>query len=154
MGEGLEGRSGGITGLVRVIRDHGEALEADLIERGLRLRNVGTEEFTWADLSAIVRHLPDSSALVRDSMDDLQREKAQWGVAEQLMAVMANALNVLVWAKTEDASKGINKPEPILPPGVTPPNSGAGEIHEVLEQLNNPLLDEYMAGWEDTPADH
>lgn len=45
-------------------------------------------------------------------------EKQRWGLAEQLLAVNADALNWLVWSKTKDAEKGRNKPKPIPRPGV------------------------------------
>jgi len=42
--------------------------------------------------------------------------KIGWGIDTQLFIAMVNDLNWLVWAKTENAEKGINRPKPIKPP--------------------------------------
>ena len=57
---------------------------------------LGTDQLTLRDLWVIVRHAPRDSALT--------------------------ALIVgLWWAKTTDAPKGRNRPDPVLRPGQTPP---------------------------------
>ncbi|WAB10580.1 tail assembly chaperone [Gordonia phage Ecliptus] len=45
--------TGGIFGLHRLLEEHGEAVEYDLIERGLRLRDLGKPWFSWTDLRAL-----------------------------------------------------------------------------------------------------
>lgn len=47
-------------------------------------------------------------------------EKAYWTLTNQLLAMIADALRWLQWARTEDGSKNRNAPEPISRPGVTP----------------------------------
>lgn len=58
MGEKWGTHCGGIIGLLGEIEKHGQALEYDLIRMGLRLRRVGSKEFTWRDLWIIVQQLP------------------------------------------------------------------------------------------------
>lgn len=105
---------GGIRGLVRLIWDHGEALEYDLIERGLRLRDVGQPAFTWRDLRIIVRYLPRESALV----NELDPDAAGWSLESLLLATVADGIHWLQWAKTKDGQKGRHQPKPIPRPGV------------------------------------
>ncbi|WP_036959376.1 hypothetical protein [Promicromonospora kroppenstedtii] len=38
--------------------EHREAIEADLIALGLRLRHAGTDALAWHELYAVIRHLP------------------------------------------------------------------------------------------------
>jgi len=45
-------------------------------------------------------------------------ERRGWTLTNQLLAVIADCLRWLQWAKTEDGSKGYNMPEPIERPGV------------------------------------
>jgi len=80
---------------------------------GLRLRDLGSERLTWTDLRAIVRHSPVDSALIRAK----EPERSRWGVSEYLLAVIADSLRWLVWAKTKDAKRNRNRPKPIPRPG-------------------------------------
>lgn len=84
-----------------------------MIALGLRLRDLGSESFTWSDLRAIVKHLPQDAALRRST----HPEESRWGVSEYLLAVIADSLRWLVWAKTKDAKRNRNKPKPIPRPG-------------------------------------
>lgn len=84
-----------------------------MIERGLRLRDLGSERFTWADLKVFVLHLPESSAYWRAR----EPERSRWGFAEYMLASIADSLRWLVWAKTRDAKRGRNRPKPIPRPG-------------------------------------
>lgn len=56
-------------------------------------------------------------------------EAAGWTLTNQLLALIADVLRWLQWAKTKDGSKGRNQPEPISRPGVkslrTPVHPGA-----------------------------
>lgn len=112
----LQHRRGGILGLLTLCEQHTEAVEADLIRLGLRLRWLGTPDFDWCDLRAIIRHADPSSALVRE----MQPDAARWGVVEQLLAEAVDTLHWLQWAKTKDAQTKPprNPPKPIPRPGV------------------------------------
>ena len=65
MAGGVRGGRGGIGGLLRLLREHGEAVEYDLIALGLRLDDLGTERLSWRDLLVIARQSPPGSALNR-----------------------------------------------------------------------------------------
>lgn len=45
-------------------------------------------------------------------------ESADWTLEAHLMASMVDSLRWLQWAKTKDAEKGKNAPEPVPRPGV------------------------------------
>lgn len=77
------------------------------------MRDLGTEGFTWSDLRAIVKHLPADSAYWRKR----EPEKSRWGVSEYLLAMIADSLRWLVWAKTPDAKHNRRRPAPIPRPG-------------------------------------
>lgn len=111
MAGGVAGFGGGILGLLCVVEEHGDALEYDLIRAGLRLRDCPSEAFTWRDLLVFVRHSDDRSALWQ-----AQHPKFKgWPIEARLLAIIANALRWLVWAKTRDGAKNRNKPVPIGP---------------------------------------
>ena len=100
--------------LAALVEDQRRAVEADLIDRNLRLRYLGEPWFTWSDFAAIVEWLPRDSAYVRATDPDA----ANYGVAEYALAQSVDALNHLVWFKTKDGSKGRNRPKPFPRPGV------------------------------------
>src|SRR5699024_8611144 len=102
--------------LLALIEEHREAIEADLIDRGLRLRDVGGKSFTWRDLLVIVRQSKRDSALFRA----MHPNEHQWGVTELLQAQTVDLLSLLVWFKTKDGQKGRNRPDPVPRPGVEP----------------------------------
>ena len=101
-----------IIGLLDLMDEHEEAIAYDCLTLGLRLRNVGTEDFTWGDLLAIVRQSPRSSALYRAMNPD----EAEWGLTEQLLAVVADYTAVGNWQRGQGKQK--DYPKPIPRPGV------------------------------------
>ena len=113
MAGGLRDHGGGIQGLVQLLDEHGEAIEFDLLAVGLRLDDLGTERLTWRDLLVVVRQSPLGSALDRSQ----HGEDSQWTLANQLGAIIADRLDILIWQN--GGGKG-DQPEPILRPGVTP----------------------------------
>jgi hypothetical protein len=106
--------AGGILSLLDLCDQHGEALEADLIDHGVRLRDVGTEAFTWRDLYVLVRHAKRDSALMRAMHPDTYR----WGLAEYMLADLIDTANWLMWAKTEDGRKNRRRPKRYPRPGM------------------------------------
>ena len=94
-------------GLLDLIEEHGEAVEYDLIDAGLRLRWLGTEALSWRDLLVRVRCSAKGSALYRalephpDHTPELE-----------LLRRMEYHLGWLRWAKTDDGAKNRNHPEP------------------------------------------
>lgn len=112
----MEGRvgcvAGGIRGLDRLLSEHGESIEYDLICLGLRLHDLGTEALSWRDLRIILSQQPHTSAFARATHGD----DAEWGLSEQLLAAAVNELRWLHWAQTKGAGKASNRaPEPIGP---------------------------------------
>lgn len=110
MGGSVRRVAGGIRGLSRVLTDHGEAVEYDLIKLGLRLRWLGTERLTWRDLLVIVMHSSQTSAL----MADTSPEDAAFGPTEVMLAVLEHRLRVLIWQNGGGKGK---RPEMMPIPG-------------------------------------
>jgi hypothetical protein len=102
--------------LLALIDQHAEALEADLIDKGLRLRNCPSPQFNWRDLWVFVRYCGRHSNIVGVTNPDL----AGWDKHAMLQARACDALNWLVWAQTEDAQEGGDPPDLIVRPGVEP----------------------------------
>lgn len=123
--------AGGIRRLDGLLTECGEPIEYDLISHGLRLRDLGTERFTWRDLLVIVKQSPRSSALSRAKFG----VDAEWGLAEQLLAAVADEVRWLHWSKTKDAGTSRNpEPEPIPRPGVKPKKQTLkGDVMEIDE---------------------
>jgi hypothetical protein len=106
---------GGILGLYGLLREHGEAIEADLQRYyTLPLSALGTRALTWRRLGVLLRQLPAESALHRGVAGP------SWDVDTQLLAVTANRLGILAWQGA--GSKG-KPPEPIKPPETKRPRS-------------------------------
>lgn len=116
MDEGRWGLCGGIAGLTVLLDDEEKraAIEADLIDRGMRLRWFPSPDYSWRDLYVIVKHLGQESNFGRVSIGD----DAVWTFQAQLQATMVDYLRLLFWTKTKDGSKGRNPPKPIPRPGV------------------------------------
>lgn len=104
------GEPGGILGLVRLLDEHGEAVEYDLITLGLRLEWLGSPVLSWRDLVVIIRESPRTSALSRS----IHGEAAAWGPLEHLAAAQLDALNGGNWQR--GGGKG-PKPKPTKRPG-------------------------------------
>lgn len=99
-------------------------MNADLIDRQLRLRDAGTEAFTLGDLVDVMRHLPADSHLVRAMRAQGKDAETvaldeEWTLDRHLLAGAYDSLRWLVWAKSKDAGRpGAKPPEPIPRPGV------------------------------------
>lgn len=114
MAGALRDHGGGIAGLLDIVEEHPDAIEYDLIALGLRLRWLDGETFDFADLAAIVRAAPPTSALYRAQYG----EEAAWQLPEHLLAAMTDSLHWLVWAQSKDGQKNRNKPRPVPRPGL------------------------------------
>lgn len=124
-----------ILGLLSLIDKHGEAIAYDCITLGLRLRNVGTDDFTWGDLLAIVQQSPRSSALFRAQYPD----EAVWGHQEQLLALIADYLAAGNWQRGH--GKKNDYPKPIPRPGVEQDKKFGNEAMPIDEMAS-------WLGWE------
>jgi hypothetical protein len=82
---------------------------------------LGTEHLSWRRLRVVI------SGLSNDRTSSLWRkfsgELGDWPLTVQLLASAVNALRILAWQNTEDATKRNprHRPEPILPPGTELP---------------------------------
>lgn len=115
---------------------HPQAVKADLIDRGLRLRHLGTSKLTWDELAAVIAFLPTDSAVSR-----ALNPQWMWGVGEHLAAGMVDALRWLVWAKSDDARHGRNRPKPVPRPGIAAPERIGDKPVSVAD------MNEFL-GWE------
>lgn len=124
---------GGIAGLVRLIDEHGPAVEYDLIKLGLRLRQLGSDALSWRDLLVIVQHSGRDSAL-QASMDP---ENARWGLSDHLLAVIADAVIAGNWMQSKDGQKNRHRPKPIPRPGVEPEAKKFGGKAESMHAIRD-----------------
>lgn len=128
----------GILGLLGFLDDHGEAVEYDLIRLGLRLRDLPSPRLTWRDLRVIVwaEGGRQDSEIYKAQYGD---NDSQWGLPEQLIAMIADSVNWLVWSKTKDGERNRNKPKRIPRPGVedtkTETLGGGGSVLPMDEML-------------------
>lgn len=129
--------------LLDFIEEHRSAVAADLIDKGLRLRDFPSDHLTWADMLAIVENAPRTSAIARS----VDREKAEWSTTDYLLAMIADAQAWLVWAKTEDGAKNRNRPKPLPRPGVTDPSVEAETRHFGGDPIPLDELIDFL-GWE------
>lgn len=129
MGEGLRNRPGGIRGLLRLLKEHGEAVEYDLICLGLRLDWLGTEALTWRDLYVIVKHSPTTSAVATALRGH------NWSVGDYIALASLDVLRALSWQT--GGGKG-PKPKPLPRPDRSKDTVGAGRGITV-EEANRKL---------------
>lgn len=125
MAEALRRGVGGIRGLVRLLREHGEAVEADLRQHyHVRLnslfrscRHCGGNELTWRELGVLVRQLPPD-ARTRIAQGDTD---GLWGLSEHLQGLTIDELRVGNWQRANEGvkeSKQSKKPKPVTRPGM------------------------------------
>ena len=109
MAGGVEHQPGGILGLLRLLTEHEEAVEYDLITLGLRLDDLGTQRLSWRDLWVIVRQSPRGSALARS----IHGQRAAWAQETYLLADIFDVLAAANWQR--GGGKG-PKPKPFPRP--------------------------------------
>ncbi len=104
-------QAGGIAGLVAYLREHGEAVEADLQRfYGVRLSDLTTGRLTWRRLRVLLSQLPRDSSVARAELG----EQAEWGLSEHLQASIFDAVNAANWQRS---GKG-RPPKPLPRPGL------------------------------------
>ena len=113
------------------------------------MRDCPSERFTWRDLWVIVHHSGDTSRLFAARNP---KYAGGWTLTNRLLAIIANALRWLVWAKTVDGSKNRNRPEPLGPDmGNVSNRPGLRVKASPLSKIRN-LLQRGHGGSEETPA--
>lgn len=110
MAESIGGYGGGILGLYGLLEEHREAIDYDCLTLGLDIHDLGTDDFPWTRLKAVLTYLPSTSALARSQHGEL----AVWGATEHLLAAAVDALNAANWQRA--GGKG-RKPKPVPRPG-------------------------------------
>lgn len=145
MGRGVRDHGGGIRGLAQLIAQHGEAIEFELIERGLRIDRLGSKHLTWRDLKVIVRHLPPGNALERARMG----EAAQWGRDTYLLALIADQLGLANWQRAGDRNR--KKPKPVPRPTLPGAPASAAPGERVIARGQGMTMEAMAArlGWGD-----
>lgn len=110
--------AGGILGLARLLTEHGEALEADLLRHyRVDLLDLWRGRLTWRRLNALVRGLPPDSATLRAASGD----NAGWGLLEHLVARLVDEVAAgNWWAVNKHLKPGQRSrpPQPVPRPGV------------------------------------
>ncbi len=127
--------AGGILGLARLLREHGEAIEADLARfYGVDLRDLWRGRLTWRRLLALIRGLPADSALARAQAGP----DAAWGLTEHLLARLVDEIAWLTWLTANrdlKPGKRSRMPEPVPRPGVA-----RKQRQEMTDVMANRLL--------------
>ena len=74
-------------------------------------------------------------------MREQEPERSRWGVAEYLLAAIADSLRWIVWAKTKDAKRNRNKPKPIPRPGMEKREKGTfkGAVSRGVDEVKRLL---------------
>lgn len=111
MAERVCDQSGGILGLLRLVEEHSEAIEFDLIRMGLRVRHVGSSDFNWRDFLVVVKRLGRDSETYRELHPD---DDTSWMVSDYLLATIADITHMRLWQAGGGKGK---KPKPIPRPG-------------------------------------
>jgi len=124
---------GGIGGLASLLREHGEAIEYDLIRCGLRLSWLGTEALSWRDLLVLVRQCGPDTAFWR-----ADPQRAVQTVEVDLLRSIQHATRLLVWQNTKDGAAGRNQPEPFRFPWESVRDEYAGDVMP-LDELKSRL---------------
>lgn len=137
MGRILGCRSGEITGLLSLPREHWEAIEADLLAKGFVLADIPSR-VSWRAVLAYTTHADRQSALFRTTAG----ARGAWDTSEYLLALLVDIAQTELWAKTKDAKTGRNRPKPVRRPGDEP---DADEIRYGTESMD---LDD-MKAWLD-----
>ena len=114
MGRRLWCRYGEIGSLIWLVRNHPDALNADLLRFGLRLRWLDDpgQDFTLGDALDVVEWATPDMAIFRA----LYPEEATWTLTNQLLASLLEFAQQKTWV--EGGKKG-PRPKPIPRPGVT-----------------------------------
>lgn len=130
--------------LLGILREHYGPLRADfrrcygLVWVGWRVPGVGLRE--TADLAV---YLPAESATKRAL-------GGGWTLAEQLAALNADRLAVLIWQKTADGQKGRAQPKPLPRPGFEDESSSrVGTARMSLRQARRWLARRRAGGTEE-----
>ena len=108
MGGAFRDFHGGIVWLLSIVMAHHMAVEGELIRRGLRIRDVGSDRCTWSDLRAVI-YTADPGSYLAAAMG------VPWAATEYLLANIVDLLNAGNWQRGGDRS--VRRPKPMPRPG-------------------------------------
>jgi hypothetical protein len=111
---------GGIQSLLTLPKEQWEAIEADAVAAGWHV-----SDLNWREIAAMVKHSDRGSALYKV----VHGEKAAWSITDHLLAMLVDLMQILVWFKTKDGSKGRNRPKPLPRPGEGPQQLSSGDVN-------------------------
>jgi hypothetical protein len=108
VGQDVGREPGGLISLYGLVSEHCEAVEADLVFRGVDLRGLWTGALSWRRLKVLIDHLPPESA-TKTAIRELHGEEffagisdpsapklhGQWSRAEHLLATINDSVNDL-----------------------------------------------------------
>lgn len=109
MAEGRRDHPGGIFGLRDLLDEHAEAIEADLLDRGWRLAEVG-HTFSWRDLLIMVRRFQS----IPTTATSRAIHGEYWSTTDQLLASVVDLLQVGNWQRA--GKKNSPKPKRLKRP--------------------------------------
>lgn len=97
----------------------------------MTLDDLGSEAFTWYDLSAFVKHIQTDprSALAKELHDDA------WSIEAQLLATIADSLGIANWQRM--GKKHAPKPKPIPRPWEKPKSTSLGSAPIPIAQFDD-----------------
>lgn len=106
-----------ISGLQELLAEYPEPIEYECIRLGLRLRDLGSERFTWRDLLVIVKHCPPGSPIA-----GALNPVSSWTTTDHMLAFVFDAVRALTWttAANKDNPFPVPFPRPGDPPRVSP----------------------------------
>ena len=104
----MGGRPGGTVAAAAIVRDHRTAIEYDLLTlTGYTLDDIGGA-LSWCALFSFIKHLPPSSAYVRE----MYPEEATWVNGWRNAAILADLWDLIAAAHTAEGRKAPRYPRP------------------------------------------
>lgn len=143
----MEGRerhhAGGILGLLELHKEHGEAIEHDLLLAGYKWRWAGTGRLSWRDVWVIVRAAQPGSAIHRA----LSPDGKGWSENTAVLADLIDEIRALkYYVQAQVSRKRPKKPKPYPRPGVKPAHT------ETFGYAPMPIPELILKlGWENRP---
>jgi hypothetical protein len=128
---------------VTLLREHHEAIEADLLDRHWRLSDLFVGRLTWRELGIIVRGLPHEShtmTALRNARGDDEPQlsvreahetaaRGRWSRLEMLVADLCDAVARMQYFQLSRwGAENLPMPRPMARPGVPVPKTGRGGL--------------------------
>lgn len=96
---------------MKLLRRHREAIEYELLERGMHLDDVGTKRLTWREFLILVRGWLGQP---HNMLAEAEAGHSLWTVGEQLTAMVVDLVNVgNYYIAKANGAKNLKRPKPI-----------------------------------------